>query len=170
MPARSHRSSFFINSTKNYSFLISQYLRSEDLYMLSLHFLYLPHFQQTRKNCTALQVVPAKRTRQRCTKELSPEYCWASMTTVKTHSNFTGQEKMNGSVCFGSLAGFNFPSENHFSDCSGNRKFLVFRFFPDFPISTFSDRISVFSDRKMLLVIENYKISEEKLKILQHFV
>ena len=39
-----------------------------------------------------------------------------------------------------------------------------------FQFSTFSDRISVFSDRKMLLVIENCKISEEKLKILQHFV
>jgi len=35
-----------------------------------------------------------------------------------------------------------------------------FRFF------TFSDRISVFSDRKMLLVIGSCKISEKKLKIL----
>ena len=39
-----------------------------------------------------------------------------------------------------------------------------------FRFSTFSDRISVFSDRKILLVIGNCKISEEKLKILQHFV
>jgi len=39
-----------------------------------------------------------------------------------------------------------------------------------FRFSTFSDRISVFSDRKMLLVIGNCKISEEKLKNLQHFV
>jgi len=39
-----------------------------------------------------------------------------------------------------------------------------------FRFSTFSDRISVFSDRKMLVVIGNCKISEEKLKNLQHFV
>ena len=39
-----------------------------------------------------------------------------------------------------------------------------------FRISTFSDRISVFSDWKMLLVIGSCKICEEKLKILQHFV
>ena len=39
-----------------------------------------------------------------------------------------------------------------------------------FRISTFSDRISVFSDWKMLLVIGSCKIYEEKLKILQHFV
>jgi len=77
-------------------------------------------------------------------------------------------------------SGINFPSENHFSDGSGNEKFLVFHFFWifrsendlkfKFRFWTFSDRISVFSDRKMLLVIESCKISEEKLKILQHFI
>jgi len=76
-------------------------------------------------------------------------------------------------------SGINFPSENHFSDGFGNGKFPVFRFFFrifrsendlkfKFRFSIFSDRM--FSDRKMLLVIESCKISEEKLKILQHFI
>ena len=57
---------------------------------------------------------------------------------------------------------------------SGFPFFWIFRSENDlkfkFRFSTFSDRISVFSDRKMLLVIGSCKISEEKLKILQHFV
>ena len=56
---------------KFYFFLISQYLISEDLYMLSLHFLYLPHFfQQTRREKLHVpcRLYQQKMTRQRCTQ------------------------------------------------------------------------------------------------------
>jgi len=66
-----HVDPFFLDKQHKFFLFLSyfQYLRSEDLYMLSLHFLYLPHFfQQTRREkiARALQVVSAKMTRQRC--------------------------------------------------------------------------------------------------------